>query len=80
MVYLEKEVQHLNKEIDEFEYSDEYLTFQSKGDASHLDALLGTQLWRKYKFDDVQSLRDEVGRMNGDGQTQYEYLLGEKAW
>jgi hypothetical protein len=43
MVYLEKEIQQLNMEIDEFKYSDEFL-FQRND--TMLDVLLGCQGWR----------------------------------
>lgn len=80
MVYLEKEVQHQNKELDEFYYSDEYLSFQPKGDDQHLDALLATQTWRRYQFDDVEGIKEKINQAKGDAKNQYEYLLGEKGY
>jgi hypothetical protein len=50
MVYLEKEIEQMNKEVDEFKYSNDFL-FQANN--SNLENLLGCQGWRRFKLDDL---------------------------
>lgn len=66
MVYLEKEIKQLNTEIDEFLYADEFLSFSGNGSEQNLDVLLGMQTWRRFKFDDVDSLRSLINSKSGD--------------
>lgn len=80
MVYLEKEIKQLNTEIDEFLYSDEFLSFAGSGKPENLDALLGMQTWRRYKFDDVDSLRSLINSKSGDEKHLYEYLLADQGY
>ena len=76
MVFLEKEVKHLNTTIDEFWYSNEYLDFvtESKGNDSNLDMLLGTQGWRRNLLDDMPVLESII---NGLEKGSKERLIRE---
>jgi hypothetical protein len=65
-------------EIDEFKYSDEFL-FQSND--TTLDVLLGCQGWRKFKLDDLETLKSKINGMD-DKENQkhiYNYLIGQKS-
>ena len=61
MVYLEKEVQHQNEQIDEFPYATEYLDdmFDSTMDdqSAHLDLLLAMQQWRRNLLNDIENFK-----------------------
>ena len=93
MVYLEKEVMQMNGEVDEFQYSNEYIDSffdvsqqGSKGKFTdgqledNLDMLMGVQEWRKGKLGDVAQLEKEINELKADSKKRLrlEYLLGRK--
>jgi len=57
MVYLEKEIKQLNNVIDEFYYSDQFLSLTSNDHDQNLDVLLNTQSWRRGLLHDKSALR-----------------------
>jgi hypothetical protein len=89
MVFLEKEIKQMNGEIDEFEYSDEFVDalFDKSQDASYkdfhykLDCLLAQQSWRKGLIsEDMEVLKHKIYEMDEDSEDKdlFKYLLGQK--
>jgi len=79
MAYLEKEVMHLNKQVDEFPYANEYLDnlFQTMRQSTpqemitssaHVDLLLGAQAWRKFLFDDDNQIWNKISSAETDDE------------
>jgi hypothetical protein len=83
MVFLEKEVKHMNWAIDEFQYSSEYLNYEveeKEENKGSLDAYLAIQSWRRFQLLDQLLLTNKIDGLEDKSDEMYvfEYLRGEK--
>lgn len=87
MIYLEKELKQPDGQVNEFQYSDEYIdslfnplpTEDKYENADNLDILLAIQSWRRLLLDDRRSLEGLMNNMpDGNDKLALMYLNSKK--